>query len=796
VTARRGETRSVFLAGGIIVLAALAAYGNSFHGAYILDDPYSIAENPTIRHLSALRTVLSPPGGLTVSGRPVLNLSFALNYAVSGTNAWSYHALNLLIHVSAGLALFGIVRRTMVGTGGPPVRFGFGFRRSPDGRAARPYLLATLLAFGIALLWTLHPLQTESVTYIVQRTESLMGLFYLLTLYCFIRYAEAEGHVLWAVFSISACLFGMATKEVMVSAPVLAFLYDRTFLSGSFAEAWRRRWRFYLFLASTWILLGCLTASVGGNRNGTVGFGAGVSWWGYALTQFPAIATYLRLSFWPRSQMFDYGVIRIESLAQVWASALLVTALVAGTLYGLWRKPVWGFLGFGFFAILAPTSLMPGTLQMTVEHRMYLPLAAVIVAAIAGIYALIEKAGRNRRPFLFALPVLAAGLGILTARRNEAYRSEVALWQDNAAKCPGSARVQYSVGKALLKSGDFAASRDALRKALQLDPDYIDAIEALATDQYKLGQHGEAMELYRRVLVSWPGFFEARDNLGLLLAESGRQAGAVEQFRTAILVKPDYTDAHFHLANALAAEGQLAEAAAEYQQTLHYDPAHAEAHNNWGNVLVRLQRPEEAMEHFREALRLNPRYAEAHYNSGNLLFQAGHPSDAIQEYEQAIAIDPADAEAHCNLGIVLAATGHRPEAIPQYEAALAIKPAFASAHYNLANALAQGGRLADAIPHYEEALHANPADAAAHANLGNALYQMGRVPEAIAHYEEAIRLRPDDALVHYNLGNALLQTGHGAEATEQYQAALRLKPNFAEPKAMLVRIREGERSGP
>src|ERR1035438_6675615 len=237
-----------WVAAGLIALAVLAAYANSFSGAFVLDDASSIAGNPTIRHLWPLGGPLSPPHGrgLTVDGRPILNISLAINYALSGIHPWSYHALNLLIHGLAGLTLFGVVRRTLDRLGMPAD--------------------SALLALCAAFLWTLHPLQTESVTYVIQRAESLMGLFYLLTLYCFIRYADRTPRsdassnagktapVLWAVFSVLACLLGMATKEVMVTAPVMVFLYDRTFFSGSFAQAWRRHRRLYAGLACTWLL--------------------------------------------------------------------------------------------------------------------------------------------------------------------------------------------------------------------------------------------------------------------------------------------------------------------------------------------------------------------------------------------------------------------------------------------------------------------------------------------------------------------------------------------------------------
>jgi len=155
--------------GSVIAAGAIAVYSRTFSVPFLFDDGPAIVDNRTIRHLS---TAFWPAPDTTAGGRPILNLSLAINYAISGTAVWSYHALNLAIHVLAGLTLFGIVRRTL---------------------APRAGSAASLTAFSAALLWTLHPLQTESVTYIVQRAESLMGLFYLLTLYCFIRGAEPDG---------------------------------------------------------------------------------------------------------------------------------------------------------------------------------------------------------------------------------------------------------------------------------------------------------------------------------------------------------------------------------------------------------------------------------------------------------------------------------------------------------------------------------------------------------------------------------------------------------------------------
>ncbi len=160
------DRRGTLLAGGLIVLAALAAYHNSFSGPFIMDDYPAITGNPTIKHLGS---ALSPPPSSTVGGRPVINLTFAVNYALGGMNPWGYHALNLLNHTLAGLTLFGIVRRSLLECGrGALTRH---LSRSRD-EGTPP----TVLALAVSVIWIGHPVQTEAVTYITQRAEFLLGL--------------------------------------------------------------------------------------------------------------------------------------------------------------------------------------------------------------------------------------------------------------------------------------------------------------------------------------------------------------------------------------------------------------------------------------------------------------------------------------------------------------------------------------------------------------------------------------------------------------------------------------------
>jgi tetratricopeptide (TPR) repeat protein len=610
------------LAGLGLALAALAAYCNSLQVPLVFDDLLAIRDNVTIRHLGS--ALSPPPGALPVSGRPVVNLSFALNYAVGGLSVWSYHAVNLIIHVLAGLTLFGILRRT----------------------------LPTLVAFAVALLWILHPLQTESVTYLSQRAESLMGLFYLLTLYGFIRGAEEPDSRSggWYGLSCLACLFGMLTKEVMVSAPLMALLYDRTFRSGSFREAWRRHRKVYLGLAATWILLAVSVASAGPTRGGTSGFAIATPW-AYWLTQFEAVVRYLQLSFWPSPLILYYESFWAKDLEQVLPYALVVVPLAAATLWALWRGAegpssppcrgiaqrsrttglrrgecragarAFGFLGAWFFAILAPTSLVPNSIQMIAEHRMYLPLAAVITAAVGGMYSLL-----GQRAALGLCAIAAVGFGITTARRNEVYQSDLTLWADTVAKQPGNALAHNNLGKALYERGAITEAVAQYQDAIRLRPG--------------------------------PESIYAYINLGDALGLANRLPAAIATYREAGRLQPDWPGIHDKLADALSHAGRGPEAISEYERALQLNPANPAAESGLGTAFFLAGHIDLAVAHFNAALRLNPAYAEVYNNLGTALATENRLPDAIAAYERALRLKPNYPEAQENLRRAQAAEGN------------------------------------------------------------------------------------------------------------------------------------------
>jgi tetratricopeptide (TPR) repeat protein len=575
------------LAAAVIVASVLAAYLNGLTAPFELDDIASIPENPSIRTLWPLSVPLSPPStGTTVGGRPFANLTLAVNHALGGDGVRGYHAVNILIHALAALALFGVVRRTLA-MPAVPARFA---------RDALP------LALAAALLWALHPLLTESVTYVIQRVESLMGLFYLLTLYCLIRSVDPGRTAAWQAGAIASCLLGMATKEVMATAPLAALLYDRTFVSGSFREALRRRGVLYAGLAATWIPLGVLVAGTGWSRGDSAGFTGWAAAGAYWLAQSQAAARYLGLSVWPHPLVFDYGTVILAHPRASALCALLMIPLAAATLYMTWRRPAPGFLGAWFFLILAPSSLIPVATQTMAEHRMYLPLAAVVVAVVLGSHALL-----GRWAFAF-LGVVAVGLGFLTSARNEDYRSAVALWDGAVASEPGNARARCALGIALRSlPGRLPDAVAQLREAVRLEPGYVLAHNELGIAlQAAQGTSDEAIGQFREALRLDPEYAIAHHNLGLALAQSGKVREAIDEFEAAVREKPDYAEALSNLGVALCISGRTDEGIQQMKGAIRINPDLAMTHLNLGSALLRQGRRTEAAAEFEAVLKLTP----------------------------------------------------------------------------------------------------------------------------------------------------------------------------------------------
>lgn len=499
----------------VAVLAALAcgyvAYCNSFRGPFIFDDIDSILDNPQV-NLALPASTKVPPNSLM--GRPVLRFTFWANDAIGGLNVLGYHAVNLAIHLCCGALLVGIIGRNLSNR----EFWGERFAGSAD-----------WLAGAAAAMWLVHPLNTEAVTYIVQRAESLSGMFYFAVIYCLIRAAgDGRGKARWSIAAVIVCGLGMGTKETMVTAPLIALFYDRTFLAGSFATAFRKRWRLYLGLAATWILLAILLA--GGGRAMSVGYSSAFSVMDEARTQPGVIAHYVRLALWPRELVLDYcDWPVVHRWTQIGWGGYAVLAAVFFFAIAFWKKPWLGFLGTWFFVILSPSSsFVPIFTEIAAEHRMYLPLAAPIVLAVVGCWIL------NRFIACALVIGVIVTLSTLTLLRNQQYESAVGIWSVTVAQRPLNARAHMNLGYSLMQSGRPAAAVGEYQRALALEPDYYAAASALGHALVLSGDRKAAEDFYTREMKLMPAFApEAHLERARLRKARGDLRGAIEDIRAA-----------------------------------------------------------------------------------------------------------------------------------------------------------------------------------------------------------------------------------------------------------------------
>jgi tetratricopeptide (TPR) repeat protein len=630
-----------------LLLAVVLAYAYSLRAPFLFDDAGAVVDNPTIRNLASFDVLRPPADGSTTTGRPVVNLSFALNRALTGDAPGGYRAGNILLHALATLTLFGLLRRTL---------------RQRE-----------RLAFTVALLWALHPLQTESVVCIAQRTEVLCGLLVLVTLYAFARGTDAAagaatGRPRWLAGSLAACLLGMATKELMVVTPVLVLLYDRTFRAGRFRAALRERAVYYAGLAATWLLLLALLLEGGGGRGASAGFGLGVTPWTYLLTQADALVHYLRLALWPHPLVLDYGTILASSLADVWWQGGIVLVLLAATAWALVRRPVAGFAGAWCCVLLAPSSsVVPLVTQTVAEHRMYLPLAALTAGAVVVVSGWL---GRRAQGIAAAA---AVALGLISALRTHDYRSEIAIWTDTVGKVPDNARAHNNLALAWRHAGDEARASQHYARAIQLQPDYVSARYNWGVTLLELGGAAEAVVQLETAVRLAPEHVDARVNLGNALVRAQRSAEAVPVFEAALRMRPA-GDIRFNYGVALLELGRRAEAATQFEAALQHEPQLAGAHAQLGRLAEADGRSDEALRRYLEALRLAPDDLLAHARVGLLLARAGNYEGAAQHFRALTRLQPDNADAHANLGNALLGLGRPREAIASYEIALRLRP--------------------------------------------------------------------------------------------------------------------------
>ena len=741
----RSVIQNIFVLLLFIMLGA-AIYSNTLDVPFIFDDLPRIKENPYIRinELTFDNLAEAMFNKKSSAKRPLGNFSFALNYYFHQFNLKGYHVVNIIIHILTASLLYFLFKSTLC----IPL-------------LSRKYPHPEVIAFFAALVWLVYPLHTESVTYIVQRLNSLAAMFYLLSLLLYIKgrlSGEKRKSWLWFTGSALSSILAIGSKQNAAMLPFFILLYEWFFFQD-LDRNWLKRNLKYIFGVTA---LFCLIALL---YLGTSPIEKLKSIHDFAhneftlsermLTQFRVVIYYLSLLVYPHPSRLnlDYDFPLSYSLVNP-VSTLLCLCLIVGfvslAVYWARKERLLSFCILWFFGnLIIESSVIP--LAIIYEHRTYMPSMFICLLAVTLGYRYIKIKWLGVALVFMVVTVFS----FWTFQRNSVWRDPLALWSDCVKKSPQKARPHNNLGFVLMTQEKTS----------------------------------EAIEHYYEALRINPKFEKAHFNLGVVLETQGKTSEAIEHYYEALRIRPKYAKAHFNLGMVLKTHGKTSEAIEHYYEALRINPSFAEAHNNLGNALmVQEGATDKVISHFKEALRLNPKYVEAYSSLSVAMIHMGKIDEAIVLLRKAIQIDPNLAATYVNLGGALTLQNKSNEAMINFNKALQINPDIAEAHVNLGIILSNKERFDEALVHFHKALEIDPDNDEAQFNLNKVSAFLNEIDVNIERTQKDLALKPDQPFLYLELGNMYRIKGELDKAIAQYQKAISLQPDFPEALYHLAKL--------
>ncbi len=666
----------------LIALVTVLIYSNVYRTPFVFDDLQRIEDNSKIRDLSRC---LSP--NQVFSPRPLVEITFALNYKLGKLNVFGYHLVNILIHLMNGFLVYFLalnifkllmnpndkglrhLAREMSDVQGPKSEVqgprSAVSQSTIDNHQSSIYWMSLFSA----LIFVAHPLQTQAVTYTVQRYTSMAAMFYFLAILCYVKariIAESSKFESQSLEKHPPSAFSfrlLALYLLCVLCGVLAFLSKQNAASLTgvillveyilFDRTWQGWKKKLVWFAPIFVLMGVFILYVSGIFREGIQFGSlledvsstlrapetYVSRWVYFCTQLNVIVIYIGLLFLPVGQNLDYMYpFKTGFFDSYTPAAFLFLVALAGI--GIWqikKRPAISLGIFWVFITLSVESSVFPIKDALFEHRLYLPMFGFAIAVAYMVFCLLPV----KRSYSIVISILIIiSFGSATYLRNRTYQSKIILWSDVAQKSPENFRAHFNLGNSLSDQGLLA----------------------------------EAIKSYFKTLGIRPEWNKAHVNLGIALRRAGRLDESIRHFSERLRISPRNPEMHCNLGVALMQRGDSEEAARHFSEALRIKPDFVEARNNLGSLSARQGNLKEAARHFSEALRVEPNNAKINYNLGQALMLQGALQASALSFSEAVRIKPYYAEAHSKLGIVLTRQGDFEGGIKHFAEALKIKP--------------------------------------------------------------------------------------------------------------------------
>jgi tetratricopeptide (TPR) repeat protein len=725
-------------------------YWNTWEASFHLDDDINIVENHAIHIQSLTPTELIQAGFESpLSNRFVANISLAINYYVGGLHVFGYHVVNFSIHLGTAALVYLFLYSTLT----LPI-----FQKK--------IFAPQRIAATSALLWAIHPIQTQAVTYIIQRMTSLAAFFYLLAFILYIQ-GRKKGEpdrpaARWYVGAAAAALFSFGSKEIAVTLPFMVILYDLIFFCRGDRAKTRKAAPAYLLLFFGAGLLGWIY--LGGLQGPIEAFTKGVSRQ-YGVETLPidvrlmtgsrVIIYYFSLLLFPHPGRLNLDYDFSPSYALLHPpttlfAILILTGFLLSAFYNMKRRPLFSFFVFWYLGnLILESSFLQ--LDLVFEHRLYLPS----IAFFLGVALALERLRSGA--LAFKMPAAGAALVVLiffqtvwSVERNRVWKDEITLWEDTVLKSPQKARPHKALGTAYAEAGRLDEATEALQQALRINGNYA----------------------------------KARTNLGVVYYKKGETSLAIEEFQKAIAINERDALAYYNLANIFTDQGRWDDAIGAYRKGTEILPNESMIRHNLAYALNRKGMSKEAMEEYLKALEEGNRLAPTHKNLAALYVEEGSNDRAIYHYKEVIRLSPNDLAARLVLGRLYKKERLFDLAVREYEEAIRLQPA-AAIYYALGTVFDQKGDWERAITAYQKAIQIDPKRVEAGINLGVIYQKQYKIESAMNAFLEVMRIAPDMPEAHNDLGFLYQQKGWIELARLEYQLALKFRPEWDLPRANL-----------
>jgi tetratricopeptide (TPR) repeat protein len=592
----------------LLVIIGIICYSNTFEAPFHFDDQIRIVENEDIKDITNIKKIWSsyPP-------RFISNLSLALNYHFNGKNVFGYHFLNLVTHILCGLSVYWFCLLALE----TPRLKSISFFRTK---------YSTWFPILATLLFLSHPIQTQSVTYIVQRMAAITGLFYMLSMALYLKWTILQNDhqkkhgkaLVYYALSLVTAVIAMFSKENAFTLPMAILMIEIIFFNTLIGETKKK----LLFLSPfllTFLIIPVTLLTSSDSTYHTLNVPRG----DYFLTQFNVILTYLRLLFFPINLNLDYEYLIAKNIFSfpIFLSFLVLGLIVVLAINLLKKNPLISFGILFFFLTLSIESSIIPLRDLINEHRLYLPSIGFCIvissAALQTTFSLLKTPPPKMRTiifskFIFGLLVFLFITG--TYQRNKVWKTELSLWKDITKKSPKKVRGRYNLATLYLEQGSLKLAEKEFKATLAIAPNHLDTL----------------------------------NNLGALYKINGRWGEAEKKFKKSLEIKPN-GNAHNNLGVIYLSMGKLDKAMIEFEIALKLFPGLAEAYSNLGDIYVKKNMLSESIAHYKKALRINSYLSETRFKLVLLLQRTNQLEKAIEELNKILVINPGHPEAQKTL---------------------------------------------------------------------------------------------------------------------------------------------------